>query len=110
MKKYKNSIQIIGHIGNAPEIKTVSTGKLTKLSVAVNEYKRRRNGEVSKKTYWHQIVVWGKLAELVQKHVKKGSRVLVDGKITNRQYTDKNGKVKNMPQIVAKEIVLNYAA
>jgi len=108
MKKSTNNVQIIGLIGNTPEIKTVSTGKVTKLSIAVNEFKRRRNGETSKKTHWHNVIIWGKLAELVEKHTCKGAQVLVDGKLVNRTYTDKNGRNKSITEIVAREIVVNY--
>lgn len=108
MSKINNRVQIIGNIGNNPELKVVSTGKLTKLAVAVNEYKRNRKGETSKKTYWHNIIVWGKLAELVHKHTKKGAQILVDGKLVNRSYTDKSGKVKSVTEVVAREIIVNY--
>ncbi len=108
MKAIKNQVQIIGNVGNTPELKIINNKKLTKLSVAVNEYKRYTNGETRTKTYWHTITVWGKLAEQVCNLTKKGTKVLVAGKLKNREYTNKLGKKLSLTEIVANEVVINY--
>jgi single-strand DNA-binding protein len=108
MKSLKNNVQIVGNLGNTPELKIVNDRKLTRLSVAVNERKRYKNGEVHTKTYWHYITVWGKLAEQVCKLSKKGNMVLISGKVKSNNYTDRAGKVRTSTEIVAKEIVINY--
>jgi single-strand DNA-binding protein len=108
MKSLKNNVQIVGNLGNTPELKIVNDKKLTRLSVAVNERKRYKNGEVHTRTYWHYVTVWGKLAEQVCKLSKKGTMVLISGKVKSSNYTDKSGKQRNSTEIVAKEIVINY--
>lgn len=108
MNTVKNRVQIIGNVGSTPEVKIINNTKLTQLSVAVNEFKKYRNGQTSTKTTWHKVIVWGKLAEQVIKCVQKGSKVLVDGKLKNRSYTNKLGKKQIVTELVAKEIVVNY--
>lgn len=108
MNTVKNKVQIVGNVGSTPELKIVNNKKLTKLSVAVNEYKRYTNGETRTKTNWHTITVWGKLAEQVCKHTKKGTKILVAGKLKNRVYTNKLGKKLALTEIVANEVVINY--
>lgn len=108
MKTIKNKVQIVGNLGNTPELKIVNDKKLTRLSVAVNERKRYSNGEVRNKTYWHYITVWGKLAEQVCKLGKKGTVVMIDGKLKNNSYTNRLGKNCVSTEIVASEVVINY--
>ncbi len=108
MKSLKNTVQIVGNLGNTPELKIVNDKKLTRLSVAVNEYKRYKNGEVHTRTYWHYITVWGNLAEQVCKLREKGTAVMVSGMLKNKNYTDSTGKQRTSTEIVAKEIVINY--
>lgn len=108
MKTIKNKVQIVGNLGNTPELKIVNDKKLTRLSVAVNERKRYANGEVRTKTYWHYITVWGKLAEQVCELAKKGTLVMVDGRLKNISYTNRLGRNCIATEIVASEVVINY--
>lgn len=108
MKTQNNNVQIIGNLGKAPELKIVNNTKLTELSVAVNEFKKYRNGETRTKTSWHKVIVWGKLAEQVHQLSQKGTKILVQGKLDTRSYLDKLGKKHTITRVVANEIVVNY--
>lgn len=106
MSTVKNRVQLEGNLGKAPEIKVFDNNKLAKFSVATSEYKRNKNGEVITDTQWHNISAWGKLADLAQKTLDKGSKVSVEGKLQTRSYTDKDGNKRYFTEIVASEIVL----
>lgn len=108
MNTVKNRVQIVGNVGSTPELKIINNKKLTKLSVAVNEFKKYRNGQTSTKTSWHKIIVWGKLAEQVQKLTQKGTKVLIDGKLNTRTYINKAGKKLSITEVVANEVIINY--
>ena len=86
-----NQVQLIGFLGNDPEPLSGGENSYTKFSVATTESYTNKNGEKVKDTTWHNVVVWGKLAENVVKFMKKGSKVLVQGALKNNKYTDKNG-------------------
>jgi single-strand DNA-binding protein len=103
-----NKIKLIGNLGHTPELKIVNKSKLTELSIAVNEFKRYRNGETRSKTQWHKVIVWGKLAELVKESSKKGTKLLIEGRLDSKNYIDKNGIKRTSTLIVAEEIVVNY--
>lgn len=95
MYALKNKVQLIGNLGNAPEVRTTETGKkLVKFSVATNEIYRNANGEKIKETQWHNLIAWGKLADIAEKYLLKGSEVAIEGKLINRNYTDKEGNKK----------------
>lgn len=103
-----NKVKLIGNLGHNPELKIVNKSKLTELSIAVNEFKRYRNGETRTKTQWHKVIVWGKLAEMVKEHSKKGSKLLVEGRLNVKSFIDKNGIKRTSTLVVAEEIVVNY--
>ena len=97
-----NKVTLLGNVGKDPEIKTTSTGKkVGTFSLATTE----KYGDNSK-TSWHSIIVWEKLAEICDKYVKKGSQIFVEGKISYRDYTDKNSVKHFITEIVASEIKL----
>lgn len=107
MKQLRNKVQLIGHLGNDPEIKEISGGKkIAKWSLATNESYRTAEGETKKETQWHHIVAWGKLAEIAEKYLQKGQEICVEGKLTNRSYEDKNGETKYFTEIVANEVLM----
>ncbi len=106
MSTVKNRVQLEGNLGKAPEIKVFDNNKLAKFSVATSEYKKNKNGEVITDTQWHNVSAWGKLADLAQKTLDKGSKVSVEGKLQTRAYTDKDGNKRYFTEIVANEIVL----
>ncbi|TVR81233.1 MAG: single-stranded DNA-binding protein [Saprospirales bacterium] len=110
MTHLSNQVQLIGHLGADPEIITFDNGNnLCKIDIAVNEYFKDKSGEVQKKTQWHKVIAWGKTAELMNRLLKKGSKVAVSGKIVNRSYEDKNGDTRYLTQVQADQF-LNLSA
>ena len=107
MNAMKNRVQLIGNVGNDPEIKTVENGKkLAHLTVATNDHYTNDKGEKVEQTEWHRITAWGKTAEIIEKYVVKGKEVAIEGKLTHRSYDDKNGEKKYITEVVVNEILL----
>ncbi len=107
MYALKNKVQLIGNLGNAPEVRTTETGKkLVKFSVATNEIYRNANGEKIKETQWHNLIAWGKVAEIAEKYLLKGTEVAIEGKLINRNYTDKEGNKKYITEVQVNELLL----
>jgi len=103
----KNRVQLIGHVGQEPEIKTLDAGKkLANLSIATNEVYYKDNGDKVEKTEWHRVTAWGKTAEIIEKYVTKGKEIGIEGKLTNRSYDDKDGIKRYITEIVANEVLL----
>ena len=107
MNNLKNSVRLIGNLGMNPEVKETTNGKkLAKFSVATNESYRDEKGNEVKETQWHNLVVWGKQAEIVEKYLKKGSEVAIEGKLSTRNYTDKDGVKRYVTEIVVNEFMM----
>jgi single-strand DNA-binding protein len=107
MQTLKNKVQLIGNVGAVPEIKTMEAGKkLAKFSLATSETYRNAKGEKVTETQWHNIVCWGKLAEIVEKYLTKGKEVALEGKLINRSYNDKDGNRKCICEVQANELLL----
>ena len=101
-----NHVIVIGYVGGDPKVTTIQDGrKVANFSLATKEkeYKNKAGVVVPEKTDWHNINLWGYLAEATEKYVKKGSLVCVQGKLRSRSYTDKNGNKKDTFQIEAEE-------
>ncbi len=107
MNALRNKVQLIGNLGMNPEIKTLDGGrKLAKMSIATNESYKNAKGEYVKETQWHNLIAWGKTAETVEKLLSKGSEVAIEGKLINRNYTDKEGQKKYITEIEVNEFLL----
>ncbi len=107
MYALKNKVQLIGHLGNAPEIKTIESGKkLARFSIATNETYRNAKGERVTETQWHSLVAWGKVADIAEKYLNKGKEVAIEGKLINRSYNDKEGNKKYITEIQVNEILM----
>lgn len=107
MNALRNKVQLIGNLGNDPEIVTLESGKkLAKLNIATNETYKNHQGEKVTETQWHHVVAWGKKAEIIEKYLTKGKEVAVEGKLTHRSYEDKNGDKKYYTEVVASELLL----
>jgi single-strand DNA-binding protein len=107
MYSLRNKVQLIGNLGKIPEIKQTETGrKLVKFSVATNETYTNLKGEKVKETQWHNLIAWGKLADIAEKYLNKGSEVAVEGKLITRDYTDKEGNKKYITEIQVNELLL----
>jgi single-strand DNA-binding protein len=103
----KNRVQLIGHLGQNPEIKNFDNGnKMAKMSIATNETYKNNQGEYVQETQWHNIIAWGKVAEVAEKILKKGSEVIAEGKLIHRNYTDKDGAKKYITEVQLNNILL----
>ncbi len=103
----KNKVQLIGNLGNNPEVKTLDSGKkMARFSVATNETYRNAKGEKVVETQWHNLIAWGKVAEIAEKLLHKGSEVALEGKLLNRSYNDKEGIKKYVTEIQVSEFLL----
>ncbi len=107
MNNLRNHVQLMGRLGQDPEIINLDSGKkLAKFSLATNEYYTNAKGEKVENTDWHNIVVWGKTAEVVENYVTKGREVIIGGKLTNRSYETKEGNKRYITEVVCSNLVL----
>ena len=107
MNALRNKVQLIGNLGMDPEVKSLDGGKkLAKMSIATNENYKNAKGEKVTETQWHNLIAWGKTAEIVEKFLKKGSEVAVEGKLINRNYTDKEGIKRYVTEIEVSEVLM----
>ncbi|NNV57161.1 single-stranded DNA-binding protein [Limnovirga soli] len=107
MNSLRNKVQLIGNLGNAPEIKVLEGGKkLARLSLATNETYKNAKGEKITETQWHNVIAWDKTAEIVEKYFTRGLEVLVEGKLVNRNYTDKDGIKRYATEVQAIELLI----
>jgi single-strand DNA-binding protein len=107
MYALKNKVQLIGNLGNAPEVKTTESGKkLARFSVATNESYRNAKGEKVTETTWHNLVAWGKVAEIAEKYLTKGNEIAIEGKLINRSYADKDGNKKYITEVQVNELLM----
>lgn len=107
MYSLRNKVQLIGNLGKLPEVKTFESGKkLVKMSIATNETYTNPKGEKVKETQWHNLVVWGKLADIAEKFLDKGSEVAVEGKLVTKDYLDKEGVKRYATEIQVNDMVM----
>ena len=107
MNALKNKVQLIGNLGNAPEVRNTESGKkLVRFSIATNESYHNAKGEKVTETQWHNLIAWGKVADIAEKYLTKGSEVAIEGKLMNNNYTDKEGVKKYATEIQVHELLL----
>ena len=107
MNTLRNKVQLIGNLGQNPEVKELNGGKkVAKFSLATNETYRNKAGEKVTETQWHNLVAWGKTADIIEKFLKKGSEVAIEGKLLNRNYTDKEGVKRYVTEIQVNELLM----
>jgi single-strand DNA-binding protein len=107
MKAMKNTVQLIGNVGNDPEIKNLDGGrKLANLTIATNDSYKNDKGEKIETTEWHRVTAWGATADLIEKYVTKGLQIAIEGKLTHRSYDDKNGEKRYITEVVVNELLL----
>lgn len=107
MNAIKNKVQLIGHLGQDPDISGDESGKRkAELSVATNESYRNAKGEKITDTQWHRVIAWGKLAEIAEKYLSKGTEIAIEGKLINNHYTDKQGIKRYVTEIHANELLI----
>ena len=107
MYALKNKVQLIGNLGNNPEIRTTESGKkLARFSLATDETYRSAKGEKVTETQWHNLVAWGKIADIAEQYLSKGSEVAIEGKLINRNYTDKEGNKRYVTEVQVNEVLM----
>ena len=107
MNALRNKVQLIGHLGNDPEIVNLESGtKLAKFSIATNETYKNAKGEKVEDTQWHNVVAWGKTAEIVESYLTKGKEVAIEGKLTNHSYETKTGEKRYITEIRCNELLM----
>jgi single-strand DNA-binding protein len=102
-----NKVQLVGRLGLDAEIRTFDSGnKKANIRMATTEAFRDANGEKREETQWHNVIAWGKLADIVEKYTSKGSEIMIEGKLRYRMYETKEGEKKYVTEIEAKELML----
>ncbi len=102
----KNKVQLIGHVGQDPEIKQLENGRVANFTIATNDSYTNAKGEKVEQTEWHRVSAWGKTVEIIEQLLKKGSHVAIEGKLTHRSYDDKDGNKRYITEVVANELVM----
>lgn len=101
MSTLKNSVRLTGNLGFDPEVREIAKGrKVARMSVATNESYRNANGEYVTDTQWHTVVAWGQTAEQVQRLLRKGSPVNLEGRLVHRSYAAKDGIKRYVTEVV----------
>lgn len=104
-----NKACIIGNVGSDPEVRYIGegeSGKVAQFSIATQEGYKDRSGQWQEATEWHRIVVFGRLADVAEKYIRKGSQVYAEGRLRTRAWTDQQGQKKSVTEIVAGNIQL----
>ncbi|MBS4058055.1 MAG: single-stranded DNA-binding protein [Bacteroidetes bacterium] len=107
MTSLKNSVKLIGRPGKDPEIKVIGNDrKMARFTLATNDYYYNAKGERVEETQWHNLVAWGKIAEVVEQHVKKGREIAVEGKLTSHSWEDKDGQKHQLTEVLINEVMV----
>jgi len=107
MSNFRNRTQLVGYLGQDPEVKTNEKGsKKATFSIATNDSYTTEKGDKVENTEWHNVAAWGKLADIVETYVTKGKQIGVVGKLTHRTYEDKDGIKRIFTEVKASEIQL----
>jgi len=107
MYALKNKVQLIGFLGKQPDVRSTENGKKwARFNIATSEVYRNAKGEKVTETQWHTLVAWGRLAEIAEKHLNKGSEVAIEGKLVHRNYEDKQGNKKYITEVQVNEVLL----
>lgn len=98
-----NKVILLGYVGHDPQIRYVEGRPLAEMSLATTEPARRTpsGGEIPERTEWHRIVMWDNAAETAEKYVRKGTRLLVEGKLRTRFWEDRNAIKRNVTEVYA---------
>jgi len=100
-----NSVRLMGNLGKDPVVKSFSDGgKIANCTIATTHFSKDKEGNKTEETDWHNIVIKGKLAEVVEKYLTKGSKIAVEGSLKNRKYTDASGAEKYITEVVVNDL------
>ena len=107
MKNLRNSVQLIGRLGNDPEVKKLTSGKsLAKFSIATTDSYRNAEGEKIEDTQWHNIIAWGRQAEIAGEYLKKGQEIAIEGKLIHKSYETTSGEKRYFSEINLNELLM----
>lgn len=101
-----NKILLIGNVGQTPQVRTVGDSKVAQFNLATTERFKGKDGQMREETEWHNVSVWGKLAEVIEKYVDRGSQLYVEGRIKTEKFQGNDGTDKYITRIVASTIQL----
>ena len=107
MNALRNKVQLIGRLGQDPEIINFADGnKMAKFSLATDDSYKDKDGKKVERTDWHNIVIKGGLVKIVESYVNKGQEIAVEGKLTTRNWEDKEGNKRFITEVVCNELLL----
>ncbi|MFK5973609.1 MAG: single-stranded DNA-binding protein [Flavobacteriaceae bacterium] len=107
MGNLRNKVQLIGNVGNDPEMTILESGKkVIRFSLATNEYYKNTKGEKVQSTDWHNMVAWNKTADIIEQYAAKGKEIAIEGKLTSRSYETKDGEKRYVTEVVISEVLL----
>lgn len=107
MNSLRNRVQLIGHLGQDPEVKQLDSGRtVANMSLATSDNYRDSQGNRVEDTQWHNLVAWGKQAEIAEKFLNKGKEIAVEGRLVHRTFDDNEGKKRYVSEVVINEIVM----
>jgi single-strand DNA-binding protein len=107
MTNLKNSVKLIGRLGKDPEVRTFDGGKKkVSFSLATTDFYKNQKGEDQQDTQWHNLVVWGKLADVAGQYLKKGSEVAIEGRLVHRVYETKAGDKRYITEVSVNDMLM----
>ena len=107
MNTLRNKVQLIGNLGNDPQVHVFENGnKKASMSLATNESYTNKEGEKVQNTQWHNVVFFGKTADIVEQYLVKGSEIAIEGKLTSRSYETKEGETRYVTEVVGSELLM----
>lgn len=106
MNTLRNSVRLVGNLGMDPEVKSFDNNKkLARLSIATHESYKNDKGERTTETQWHNVVMWNQQAKFAEDYLKKGDEIVIEGRLSSRSYTDKDGNKRFVTEIVANDFL-----
>lgn len=107
MNSLNNSVRLLGNVGTDPQVITFDNGnKLAKFSLATSERKKAQDGTYQDQTTWHNLVIWGKGADIIETYIKKGSKMAIEGKLSYNKYEDKEGVQRTSTEIIVNDFTM----
>ncbi len=107
MQNLRNRVQLIGRLGQDPEVKTLTSGKkLTTFSIATSDSYRNSDGDKIEDTQWHNVVAWGKVGEIAGEYLTKGQEVALEGKLIHRTYETNEGEKRYITEVNLNELLM----
>ncbi len=106
MNTLRNSVRLVGNLGMDPEIRALDNNrKMARVSIAVNESYKNDKGERITDTQWHSLVLWNQQAKFAEDLLKKGDEIAIEGKLSSRSYTDKDGNKRYVTEVVVNDFI-----